>query len=209
GGRGRGGAGGGGGGASVRGDEPPAWPAELRLSDAGHERRLLRALVDAARAASADETKVRRLNALLRRTREPAVVFTEYRDTLIHLHRRLVRPSLVLHGGLSRDERLAGLERFAAEPAGVLLATGAAAEGPNLPARCRLVVMRELPWNPMRLEQRIGRVDRIGQQRTVHAFHLVAARTGETRILERLRARLAIAGAEVGAANPLEPFSPE
>ena len=62
----------------------------------------------------------------------------------------------------------------------------------------------ELPWNPMRLEQRIGRVDRIGQARVVHAFHLVAAGTGEVRILDRLRSRLAIASAEVGAANPLD-----
>ena len=57
----------------------------------------------------------------------------------------------------------------------LLLATDAAAEGLNLHHRCRLVVNLELPWNPMRLEQRIGRVDRIGQQRTVHAFHLIAA----------------------------------
>jgi len=54
----------------------------------------------------------------------------------------------------------------------------------------------------MRLEQRIGRVDRIGQRRTVHAFHLIADRTGEARILSRLRARLAIAKAEIGAPDP-------
>ena len=54
----------------------------------------------------------------------------------------------------------------------------------------------------MRLEQRIGRVDRIGQRRTVHAFHLVARGTGETRILSRLRARVAAAKAELGAPDP-------
>src|SRR5262249_34945758 len=48
-----------------------------------------------------------------------------------------------------------------------------------------------LPWNPMRLEQRIGRVDRIGQRRRVHAFHLIAGGTGETRVLERLQTRIA------------------
>ncbi len=187
----------------VRDDEPPSWPDELRFADAARERRLLAALVDAARAASSSETKVRRLNALLRRADEPAVVFTEYRDTLMHLRRHLVRPALVLHGGLARDERSAVLAGFVAGSASVLLATDAASEGLNLQSRCRLVVNLELPWNPMRLEQRIGRVDRIGQRRVVHAFHLVAAGTGEVRLLERLRSRIAIAGADAGAANPL------
>jgi SNF2 family DNA or RNA helicase len=188
----------------VRADEPPPWPDELRLSDAGRERRLLAALLEAARAASASETKVRRLDALLRRTREQAVVFTEYRDTLMHLQRGLTRPALVLHGGLSRGERAAVLAEFGATPAALLLATDAAAEGLNLQARCRLVVNLELPWNPMRLEQRIGRVDRIGQTRTVHAFHLVAAGTREMRILERLRARITDAGADIGVVSPLD-----
>jgi superfamily II DNA or RNA helicase len=188
----------------VRADEPPAWPHELRLADANLERRLLTALLDTAGTASAAETKVRRLNALLRRTHEPAVVFTEYRDTLGHLERQLARPAIVLHGGLTRDERSAVLAEFAASPSSVLLATDAASEGLNLQARCRIVVNLELPWNPMRLEQRIGRVDRIGQARVVHAFHLVAAGTGEMRILDRLRSRLAIASADVGAANPLD-----
>jgi hypothetical protein len=67
------------------------------------------------------------------------------------------------------------------------------------------VINLELPWNPMRLEQRIGRVDRIGQRRRVHAWHLVACETGEARILERLQARIARARAEVGAPNPLGP----
>ena len=131
-------------------------------------------------------------------------MFTEYRDTLAHLRQQLARPALVLHGGLTRDERSAVLADFVAASATVLLATDAASEGLNLQSRCRLVVNLELPWNPMRLEQRIGRVDRIGQARVVHAFHLVAAGTGEMRILERLRSRLAIASAEIGAANPLD-----
>ena len=188
----------------VRADEPPPWPDELRLSDSGRERRMLAALLETARAASASETKVRRLDALLRRTREQAVVFTEYRDTLMHLQRRLTRPALVLHGGLSRVERSAVLAEFGATPAALLLATDAAAEGLNLQARCRLVVNLELPWNPMRLEQRIGRVDRIGQTRTVHAFHLVAADTREMRILARLHARISDAGADIGIVSPLD-----
>jgi len=73
----------------------------------------------------------------------------------------------------------------------------------NLHRGCRLVINLELPWNPMRLEQRIGRVDRIGQRRVVHAFHLVADGTAEMRLLDRLRDRVASAQADIGAPDPL------
>ena len=188
----------------IAADEAPAWPSDLGLSDPVRERRLLSALHQAARAASTGETKIARLNALLRRAGQSAVVFTEYRDTLVRVREWLGRPALVLHGGLTREERSLALETFAREPCGLLLATDAAAEGLNLHHHCRLVVNLELPWNPMRLEQRIGRVDRIGQRRTVHAFHLIAADTGEERLLARLRARVETAKAAVGAPNPFE-----
>ena len=184
-------------------DQPPPWPAALRLGDAEREQRLLSTLGDAARAASRSETKLRRLAALLRRTRERAIVFTEYRDTLAHVRRSIARPVFVLHGGLARDERAAARAGFAATPHAVLLATDAAAEGLNLHDGCRLVVNLELPWNPGRLEQRIGRVDRIGQRRTVHAFHLVCADGGEAMVLDRLRARIAAAAADIGMQSPL------
>ena len=90
----------------------------------------------------------------------------------------------------------------------MLLATDAAGEGLNLHGRCRAVINLELPWNPMRLEQRIGRVDRIGQTRRVHAFHLISSRTGEQRILEYLRAKLTRARADVAAPDPLGPDTP-
>jgi hypothetical protein len=184
-------------------DQPPLWPDDLRMADRAHERRLLTALLSSARTASVAETKLRRLDTLLRRTREPAVVFTEYRDTLAHVRQRLTRPTVVLHGGLAREERVKVLAEFAAAPAAVLLATDAAAEGLNLHVHCRLVINLELPWNPMRLEQRIGRVDRIGQRRAVHAFHLIAEDTGEVRVLDRLRSRVAAAGADIGVSDPL------
>jgi superfamily II DNA or RNA helicase len=184
-------------------DQPPEWPLSLRLADGNRERRLLTALLAAARDAARGETKLRRLAALLRRTREPVIVFTEYRDTLLHLLRSVARPTQVLHGGLSREARAAALRAFGSAADSVLLATDAAAEGLNLHHHCRIVVNLELPWNPSRLEQRIGRVDRIGQRRTVHAFHLVAATTGERVVLDRLRARIAAAEADVDAANPL------
>jgi hypothetical protein len=184
-------------------DEAPAWPADLRLADAGRERALLAALHRSARLASGHETKVAALIALLRRAGQPAIVFTEYRDTLLHLRQRIGGAPLMLHGGLSREDRAFVLAAFARAPVGVLLATDAAAEGLNLHHHCRLVINLELPWNPMRLEQRIGRVDRIGQRRTVHAFHLVAAGTGEMRLLQHLRTRIASAQADVGAPDPL------
>jgi SNF2 family DNA or RNA helicase len=193
----------------VAADEPPPWPAGLGLSDRHRERRLLTSLAASAAAAAPRESKIAALRRLLRRARESAVVFTEYRDTLMRLSERLSADAppgampLVLHGGLNRDERAAVLADFSRAPCRLLLATDAAAEGLNLHRHCRLVVNLELPWNPMRLEQRIGRVDRIGQPRRVHAFHLVARGTGEARILSRLHTRLAAAKADLGAPEPL------
>ena len=132
-----------------------------------------------------------------------AIVFTEYRDTLAHVRRMLATPCAMIHGGLSRDERRAALDDFQQGRCSVLLATDAAGEGLNLHHTCRVVVNLELPWNPMRLEQRIGRVDRIGQTRRVHAFNLIASEVGEERLAERLAARIASARSAVGASNPL------
>ena len=109
----------------------------------------------------------------------------------------------MIHGGLTRDERRTALDDFLNGTCRILLATAAAGEGLNLHQRCRLVVNLELPWNPVRLEQRIGRVDRIGQVRTVHAIHLIARDTGESQVLDRLRARIARAQQDI-AANPIE-----
>jgi hypothetical protein len=67
-----------------------------------------------------------------------------------------------------------------------------------------LVINLELPWNPMRLEQRIGRVDRIGQGRTVHVVHLIARNSGESQLLSRLQLRVARAHADIGGADPLD-----
>jgi superfamily II DNA or RNA helicase len=184
-------------------DEAPAWPAELGLADPHRERRLLTALAARARAAAAHETKIVALGRLLRRARQSAVVFTEYRDTLLHVSRAIDLPLIVLHGGLTARERTSALALFSSVPQAVLLATDAAGEGLNLHHHCRLVINLELPWNPMRLEQRIGRVDRIGQRRTVHAVHLIADATGEPRILLRLKARIATAQADIGAPDPV------
>jgi hypothetical protein len=184
-------------------DEAPNWPADLGLVDVARERRILGELHAAARFASRHETKLHALVRLLRRSGEPAIVFTEYRDTLLHVHDALGWPAAILHGGLRRDERAAALDDFSRGRRTLLLATDAGAEGLNLHHTCRLVINLELPWNPMRLEQRIGRVDRIGQTRAVHAFHLVAADTAEMPILTRLQSRIARARADIGAPDPI------
>jgi superfamily II DNA or RNA helicase len=185
-------------------DEAPEWPAGLALGDPTRERRLLTALAEACRSVGSSESKMGSLVRLLRRAHESAIVFTEYRDTLLHLQRMLAGlPVAVLHGGLNPHERTAALAAFSRGARMILLATDAAGEGLNLHGACRLVVNLELPWNPMRLEQRIGRVDRIGQRRTVHAVHLVARGTGETAVLDRLKARIARAQSALGAPDPL------
>jgi superfamily II DNA or RNA helicase len=185
------------------GDEPPEWSPLLALEDSDHERRLLGELAGAAGRAARQETKIGALARLLRRVAEPAIVFTEYRDTLLHVEASLGVSSTVLHGGMGRQERRAALDRFMRGEARLLLATDAAGEGINLQRTCRLVVNLELPWNPMRLEQRIGRVDRIGQQQAVHVVHLIARDSPETTILRRLHERGATARFDVGGSDPL------
>lgn len=174
---------------AVDDEVPGAVLAVPGLADAAKEHRWLAALVEAAADAGAVDSKQRFLRRLLARTpRESVIVFTEYRDTLVHLAAGLPR-ALHLHGGMSSAERAAVQARFN-ESGGLLLATDAAAEGLNLHGRCRLVVNYELPWNPARLEQRIGRVDRIGQRRTVHALTLAARDTAEDLVIARLVRRL-------------------
>ncbi len=188
-----------------RADEPPALRTVL-LDDIDRERHLLTSLLNAARAAVATDTKRSRLADLvtrLNRRHEPAIIFTEYRDTLLHLEEHVPGTHAVLHGGLDRAARLSAITSFIDGRRSLLLATDAAGEGLNLQSNCRVVIHLELPWNPMRLEQRIGRVDRIGQRRTVHSFYLVARDTGEGHILRRLRERVARASADISAPDPL------
>lgn len=191
-------------GETTNADETPDWDGQLVLSDADDERRLLTSLASAAAAAVSSESKLKTLRRLLRRIREPLIVFTEYRDTLAHLARSVGEPAVLLHGGLMRAERAAAVDSFTRGRCRLLLATDAAAEGLNLHQTCRVVVNLELPWNPMRLEQRIGRVDRIGQARTVHAFHLIGRDTGERHLLDELRKHIANAKADIGAPDPID-----
>ena len=161
--------------------------------DPRQERSWLRRLKQLADRAARRESKVRRLAALLRRARDPVVVFTEFRDSQAVLVRRLTidRPVSVLHGEMSPIERRHALHRFLCGDTSVLLATDVAGQGLNLQSRARWVISLELPWNPARLEQRIGRVDRIGQSLTTHLTLLVADHEAEAGLLTHLSRRVA------------------
>lgn len=123
---------------------------------------------------------------------EKVIVFTEYRDTLEAIRARIdADPDLadhyvILHGGLTRGQRLRRQERFARPETRVLLATDAASEGLNLQHHCRRVIHVELPWNPNRLEQRNGRVDRYGQTREPVIRYLYYPDSPEDDVLSRL-----------------------
>jgi hypothetical protein len=161
------------------------------MADEEEERRLLLALAEAAEMAATAESKVRVLLRLLKRVREPAIVFSEYRDTAERLRGHLVdagRRVCLLHGGMAPHERATSIAAFNAGGL-VLVATDAASEGLNLHHACRLVVHFELPWTPSRLHQRCGRVNRIGQTRRVHEIALVANHTSEQLVLAPLLRR--------------------
>ncbi|MBI3184677.1 MAG: DUF3883 domain-containing protein [Myxococcales bacterium] len=117
--------------------------------------------------------------------RQKLVVFTEHRDTLNYLEDRVTtllgrkEAVVVIHGSLGREERRKAQEAFLHDPeVQVLLATDAAGEGINL-QRAHLMVNYDLPWNPNRIEQRFGRIHRIGQTEVCHLWNLVAAETRE------------------------------
>src|SRR3984893_13826862 len=133
------------------------------------------------------------------------VIFTEHRDTLSYLEQRistlLGRKEAVvcIHGGMGREERMTTQESFRHDPeVKVLLATDEAGEGINL-QRAHLMVNYDLPWNPNRIEQRFGRIHRIGQTEVCHLWNLIAEETREGEVyltlLEKLNeARKALGG---------------
>lgn len=139
------------------------------------------------------ETLLKFLEDLLRQREEKVLVFTEYRDTLHYLE-RLVRERgwrcAVIHGEMPMTARRASQREFENTGTPILLATDAAGEGLNLHWKCHLMVNYELPWNPNRIEQRIGRLHRYSQKRDVQVHNLFVTNTREDRILQRLLERL-------------------
>ncbi|UVS78195.1 helicase-related protein [Actinokineospora sp. UTMC 2448] len=124
------------------------------------------------------------------------IIFTEHRDTLNYLVRKIrslygtSEAVQAIHGGVARGKRREITEEFTTNPAcRVLLATDAAGEGLNLQA-AHLVVNYDLPWNPNRIEQRFGRVHRIGQTEVCRLWNLVATNTREGEVFTKLLAKI-------------------
>jgi superfamily II DNA or RNA helicase len=124
------------------------------------------------------------------------VVFTEYRDTLNYLHQRITtllgreEAVVMIHGGIRREDRRVIQESFLHDPeVKILLANDAASEGINL-QRAHLMVNYDLPWNPNRIEQRFGRIHRIGQMEVCHLWNLIAEETREGDVYHTLLDKL-------------------
>jgi SNF2 family DNA or RNA helicase len=138
-----------------------------------------------------NNAKADRLFQLLRDFPDKLVVFTQFRKTQEMLRGKLAEAGhevAVFHGGLSRLEREAAIEHFRGS-ARLLLCSESGSEGRNLQFAHGLCNF-DLPWNPMKIEQRVGRLSRIGQRSDVYVFNLVAAGTVEAAVLHLLEAKL-------------------
>jgi len=155
---------------------------------------LLEDLIQLARTAEKHEieTKLQQLQVVLadqriQSTGEKLLIFTESRDTLDYLAEKLRGWNysvVTLHGGMNLDERIRAEHNFR-ERAQIMVSTEAGGEGINLQF-CALMVNYDIPWNPNRLEQRMGRIHRYGQRKEVHIYNLVATDTREGRVLRTL-----------------------
>ncbi len=186
--------------------------AARTLAELAAEIQILRGLEEQARAlvASGQDRKWEEFSQVLQhdpRMRDASgrqrklIVFTEHRDTLNYLHQKiggvLGNPEAVVtvHGGTHRDERRRLQALFRNDPGvRILVATDAAGEGVNL-QNAYLMVNYDLPWNPNRLEQRFGRIHRIGQTEVCHLWNLVAQETREGEVYHRLLKKLEVVSA--------------
>ncbi|GHU44762.1 helicase [Betaproteobacteria bacterium] len=126
------------------------------------------------------------------------IIFTEHRDTLTYLETKICGlignedAVTMIHGGIKREERRKVQELFRNDPVTrVLLATDAAGEGVNL-QNANLMINYDLPWNPNRIEQRFGRIHRIGQTEVCHLWNMVAGETREGDVFQRLFDKLEV-----------------
>lgn len=174
--------------------------------DLEHEIAVLSSLatrLDEVRDSKAMEL-VKLLQTLLSREKPKIVVFTQFIETQDFLAKTLDHNGIsvsVFNGSLSADAKEASIRRFR-DHSDVLLSTEAGGEGRNLQF-ANVLVNFDLPWNPMKVEQRIGRLDRIGQTRPVQIFNLVCEGTLEERILEVLRDRIRLFEESIGALDPI------
>jgi superfamily II DNA or RNA helicase len=163
---------------------------------------------------SGEDAKWRQLEAILddpimvdpaSGLRRKILIFTEPKDTLEYLQQKIAArtgdPSsvTVIHGGIAREARRAAIAAFNSDPSvRVMIANDAAGEGVNLQRGAHLMVNYDLPWNPNRLEQRFGRIHRIGQTEVCHLWNLCAANTREGEVYRRLLDKLEEARAALG-----------
>ncbi len=178
------------------------------LEELRREIESLRVLEEKAYALcrSGDDTKWVELAAILDKppVYDPAtgkqkkiLIFTEPKDTLDYLEEKIVgrlgdpEAVKVIHGAVPRQQRRAAVAAFNDDPkVRVLVANDAAGEGVNLQRGAHLMVNYDLPWNPNRLEQRFGRIHRIGQTEVCHLWNLVAGETREGQVYQRLLEKL-------------------
>lgn len=130
---------------------------------------------------------------------EKLIIFTEHRDTMKNLTDRLTRGGYVvanIHGGMDVDQRKQAQRDFK-KRAKIMVATDAAGEGINLQF-CRYMINWDIPWNPNRLEQRMGRIHRYGQKDDVWVYNLVATNTREGSVLEKLLRKMDVMREQMG-----------
>ncbi|MBC7546029.1 MAG: DEAD/DEAH box helicase [Candidatus Sericytochromatia bacterium] len=148
-------------------------------------------------------TKLEETRKLLKGLDEKALIFTSFHATQQQLAEELTADGYkveIFHGGMSQKEKDAVIERFRGE-GNILICTDAGSEGVNLQF-CRVLINYDLPWNPMRVEQRIGRVHRLGQEAdTVLVFNFSIKGTVEAYILEILYQKIALFSEAVGATD--------
>lgn len=151
-----------------------------------------------------EEQKYRELKQLLTSQGvvdgEKLVIFTEHKDTLLYLQERLSNNGYrvaSIHGGMSVDERREAQSMFMTPEVQILICTDAAGEGINLQF-CRLLINWDIPWNPNRLEQRMGRIHRYGQKSDVIVFNMVASNTREGQVLKKLLNKLDVIREQLG-----------
>ncbi len=172
-----------------------------------HEIDQLGELIRLARQAERNEveTKLAQLRQVMeaeqiRQTGEKLLIFTEARDTLEYLAEKLRDWGMsveTLHGGLGLDRRIAAEHAFR-DRAQVMISTEAGGEGINLQF-CALMINYDIPWNPNRLEQRMGRIHRYGQEKEVYVYNLVAEDTREGGVLAALFRKLGKIQAALGS----------
>lgn len=130
---------------------------------------------------------------------QKVIIFTEFVATQEYLRNLLVNRGYsvtILNGGMSIEERNAAMQEFRNQT-NIFISTDAGGEGLNLQF-ANIIINYDLPWNPMKIEQRCGRVDRIGQQRDVHIYNFIVADTVENRVREVLEEKLSIILKEMG-----------